>query len=160
MVVNYAIADQLNLRLVRNGLQVRVENGRLCFPSLVVAVTISLGRRVKCLECCVTRSEPHRTKGWHTTNLCQSVLLGRSKIGISEQQSGMLLELWFNVQVLYGRMNVGYTLYNNFSISAKSSGERFPGLTLRTSLPNSVNLEGSAEAGRGKGAVWIAMEAK
>lgn len=49
------------------------------------------------------------------------------------------------------------TLYNNCSISLNSSSVNFPGWTPLTSRPKSLNLDGSAEGGRGRGTTSMAM---
>lgn len=50
---HFAVPDELDLRLVRDRLEVRVEDGRLGVARLVVAVAVSLGggvERVRDLE--------------------------------------------------------------------------------------------------------------
>ena len=49
------------------------------------------------------------------------------------------------------------TLYNNCSISLNSSSVNLPGWTPLTSRPKSLNLEGSAGGGRGRGKVSMAI---
>ena len=50
MIIDHAVADELDLRNARDGLQVRMQDGRLGRPDLVVAVTVALTRRVECLS--------------------------------------------------------------------------------------------------------------
>ena len=50
VVVDHAIANELHLGNTRNRLQVRVQDGLLGLPRLVVAVAVVLGRRVERLQ--------------------------------------------------------------------------------------------------------------
>lgn len=49
VIVDCTIADQLHLRDAGNGLEIRVKNRLISGLSLVVAVAIRLGFRIKCL---------------------------------------------------------------------------------------------------------------
>ena len=60
-------------------------------------------------------------------------------------------------KVLYRTPEGTQTLYSNCSISLNCSSVNLPGWTPLTSRPKSLNLEGSAVGGRGRGTVSIVI---
>ena len=89
VIIHDAVTDELDLRYARNGLEVRVEDGFDFLSGLVVAVTIALTGWVKCLKAYdmvrIFTSLRHST-----AHLCQSILLFRREVSITEQQCAML----------------------------------------------------------------------
>lgn len=77
VVVDGAVADELDLRLTRNGFQVGVQDGPLGLAGLVVSVTVALARGVE--------------------GLCQRVLLLWSEVDVAEKQSIVLVESLLNL---------------------------------------------------------------
>jgi hypothetical protein len=52
LVISHStVADELDLGYARDGLEIRMKNGRLCGLSLVVAMPIALGLRIESLKC-------------------------------------------------------------------------------------------------------------
>jgi len=84
------------------------------------------------------------------------VLLLWQEINVSEEQCIVLGGTLIS-KVICGISGAARTLYNNCSISLNSSSVNLPGWMPLTSRPKSLNLDGSAVGGRGRGTVSMAM---
>ena len=91
MVVDGAVADELNLWDSRDGLEVRVQDGGFRLASLVVSVTVAVCLGVESLES-ARSSDTRRSAGTRRveTDLCERVLGLWRQVAIAKEQETVL----------------------------------------------------------------------